>query len=731
METRLLMNNLKIGHRLIGSFLIMALMVGITGIYGAVSMQKMGERIQDIIQNLTNQRKLVLLMEVTQKDARILLMQAVTSYGSREKFEEYAEEQRFKRDLFLSQCDILIKGNPKLGIKPARKGGAFEQRLKVAMEKWNRFSAISDEMLNLKGQLFTVGRGDSHDPRLDTLLERDIEDASEEAKEAVDDLMVNIGAQITQSNDEISRIEKNTLLIFMGSIVAAIGVALILGFLATRYILVRIKEIGKAVDRGADGDLSARVECDSFDELGKLSSDFNNMVDRLSEMVTKIGCSTVELKRISGIVTDASRQVSIAAGVQVNGINETSNAVVEISSSVKVVARNVDNLSTSASESSSSILEMAASIEEVALNVETLSQSVSEVSSSVVEMTASIKQISSSAQKLMDASTTTACSIAQMGSSIKQVERNALDTVAISDEVRNDAVSGRQSVEATIHGINEIRRASRIASDSIESLYAKAEDIGKILQVIDEVAEQTNLLALNAAIIAAQAGSYGKGFAVVADEIKELSERTSSSTREISEVIKGVQEETRRAVEAIELAENSIRKGEILSQNSGEALNKIVIGVEKSTDRMSEIARATIEQSKGSQMIREAMEQVSDMVSQIARATEEQSRGSDLIMTEVERMKGLTTEVRRSTKEQSKVGNFIARSTENITAMISQIKNATDEQERNSEQIVHAVKEIQKSTNINSEATRGLNEAVASLSEQTELLQEEMKSFKI
>jgi len=331
----------------------------------------------------------------------------------------------------------------------------------------------------------------------------------------------------------------------------------------------------------------------------------------------------------------------------------------------------------------------------------------------------------------MDSSTTTACSIAQMDTTIKEVERNALDTVAISDEVKNDAESGKRSVDATIQGINEIRRASRITSDAIESLYSKAEDIGKILLVIDEVAEQTNLLALNAAIIAAQAGSYGKGFAVVADEIKELSERTSSSTREISLVVKGVQQETKRAVDSINLAEKSISNGEILSQKSGEALSKIVIGVQKSTDRMDEIARATIEQAKGSQMIREAMEQVSEMVSQIASATSEQGRGSDLIMIAVERMKGLTNEVRRSTREQAKVGNFIAQATENITGMIQQIKNATDEQGRGSEQIVHAVQDIQQSTQVNIDATGVLDEAVTSLIRQIEVFRQEMSSYKV
>ena len=153
-----------------------------------------------------------------------------------------------------------------------------------------------------------------------------------------------------------------------------------------------------------------------------------------------------------------------------------------------------------------------------------------------------------------------------------------MDTAAISEGVRKDAEMGKEAVEATITGIHEIRRSSRITYEVINTLSERAADIGTILSVIDEVAEQTNLLALNAAIIAAQAGEHGKGFAVVADEIKELAERTSSSTREIAQVIKGVQDETQRAVEAINQAEKSIADGELLSQKSGEALTKIVTG---------------------------------------------------------------------------------------------------------------------------------------------------------
>jgi methyl-accepting chemotaxis protein len=374
---------------------------------------------------------------------------------------------------------------------------------------------------------------------------------------------------------------------------------------------------------------------------------------------------------------------------------------------------------------------MAASVEEVAQNVENLASSVDEVSSSITEMAASIKQVGNSVISLMDTAATTASSVMEMDSSIKQVESNALDTAAISEEVRKDAEVGKKAVDATIAGINEIKRSSGITYEVINTLSGRANDIGTILSVIDEVAEQTNLLALNAAIIAAQAGEHGKGFAVVADEIKELAERTRSSTREIALVIRGVQDETHRAVEAISLAEKSIAEGENLSQKSGEALNKIVDGVKKSTVRMEEIARATVEQAKGSVMIRDAMERVSEMVAQIATATREQGQGSELITTAVQSMKDLTAQVRASTREQSKVGGFIARSTENITDMIQMIKQACDEQGRGSEQIVVAVEDISQSTTINLEAIELLNNALASLLRQTELLDREIGVFRV
>jgi len=478
-------------------------------------------------------------------------------------------------------------------------------------------------------------------------------------------------------------------------------------------------------------DLTRRLEVDTDDEIGGLARDFNLMTEKLAVMVSQVNTSGRELGRVSANIRQVSGKVTTAAERQAGAVNETSSAVSQINASIKGVARGVDSLSRSATESSSSILEMAASVEEVAMNAESLAQSVDEVSSSIGEMTASIKQVEENAANLMEAANVTASSVMEMDSSIKQVEKTALDTAAVSEEVRRDAEMGKEAVEATISGINAIRSSSRITSDVIANLSERARDIGVILSVIDEVAGQTNLLALNAAIIAAQAGEHGKGFAVVAEEIKGLAERTSSSTREIAEVIKGVQDETRRAVEAIGQAEKSIAEGETLSRKSGEALTKIVAGVETATDQVNSIARATTEQAKGSQMIRDAMEQVSGMVRQIALATREQGQGSGQISAAVEQMKMVTAQVKNSTREQSNVGNFIAQSTENITDMIGQIKRACDEQSRGSEQIIPAVENIESATGSNLDAVRILGETLEHLAAQIGILNNEIGRFNV
>jgi methyl-accepting chemotaxis protein len=545
-------------------------------------------------------------------------------------------------------------------------------------------------------------------------------------------LMVDILHKDVQQTEErvASNIESKTITAGIVTLLT-IFIIILLSYRITTSITRPLRACVEFARTVADGKLDARLTVAGGGEAADLAAAMNTMAHNLHSMVSRVRSTSDVLITIDNNIENAARKLVGSARLQEVAVEETSRAVDHINTSVYEVSERVDKLAASASETSASILQMASSVEEVAISADKLGDSVDEVSSSIIEITASIKEISASIINLLEASSTTASSIAEMDATIKQVEKNSIETSVITEDVRKDAETGKIAVEEAIAGMHAIRRSSRITSEVIETLSLRADDIGAILSVIDDVAEQTSLLALNAAIIAAQAGEHGKGFAVVADEIHELAERTSSSTREIAIVINGVQEDTRRAVHAISQAEASITEGERRSHHSGVALEKIVSGVQKASIQVREIARATVEQARGSQSIKEAMESIEEMVGHIAGSAREHSSSSDLITMAVERMKDLTRHVRTSTREQSHTSSLIARATEDAASMIDQIRKASGSQTQSSVMISKSVLNIQTATTTNSEAATVMESSIRGLSRQIELLENEMSGFKI
>jgi methyl-accepting chemotaxis protein len=242
----------------------------------------------------------------------------------------------------------------------------------------------------------------------------------------------------------------------------------------------------------------------------------------------------------------------------------------------------------------------------------------------------------------------------------------------------------------------------------ISNLGSRIDAIGQILNVIDEVAEQTNLLALNAAIIAAQAGEHGKGFAVVADEIKDLAERAGASTKEIADLIKTIQSESRNAIQAVERGAQNVDRGVQVSNEAERALKKILESSQKSTNMVRAIARATVEQAKGSKQVTDAIGRIAETVQQIAAATAEQARGSELIMTSGEKMRTISQQVERSSQEQSRGGRQITQAIENISNMVHQLNTAHRQQARDSEQAIRVANSIEEAAHKQERALKKL-----------------------
>ncbi|NTV48305.1 MAG: HAMP domain-containing protein [Geobacteraceae bacterium] len=521
--------------------------------------------------------------------------------------------------------------------------------------------------------------------------------------------------------------------IFLAALYAfnAIFMVSVIWILVTRKLVVRIKQIAGAMNKAADGELTERVSFMGESEMSLLAENFNSMMERLAGAITKVHSSLFELRNISGTIRQLSENGVSSAAIQSEGLKKTSMEIREINRSITDISESVVTLSTLSSSNTESMTGMSQSLESTTSHLESLVQSVEEVSSSIIEMASAVRQIEENAAILATDTTRTAELVNEMDRAIKQIGSQAADTSRIAETVKKDAEEGWKAVDATITGINEIRSSSAITFDAIENLSKRVANIGTILSVIDEVAEQTNLLALNASIIAAQAGERGKSFSVVAMEIKNLAKRTGSNTKEISDIILGVREDTERAVKAITLSEKRISEGSTLSQRSGEALLKIVDGIQAASSQMMEINTTAVSQAEASRAMRLAMDNVAEMVEQIARATQEQSDGSELITTAVERMRKLTREVMHSISTHQNSACQVVNANEEINVMVTEICDASLLQSSSAERIGESLKEIEESTDVHVTSTLVMDEVLVKLAQQIEALQYEMGRFKV
>jgi methyl-accepting chemotaxis protein len=410
-----------------------------------------------------------------------------------------------------------------------------------------------------------------------------------------------------------------------------------------------------------------------------------------------------------------AKKLSDGIQAQLAAAEETGRLIKEIAGAMRDFAGSVESLTQNAEESSSSILEMTATSSEVADNLGELANSVRETVSSIEEMAYSIKEVAKNVDALSLTAEETSSSMNEMDVSIDQVQSNANETARLSEEVALDAEKGAEAILKTISEIYRIKESSQEAVSAISQLGTRIDAIGQIVNVIDDVAEQTNLLALNAAIIAAQAGEQGKGFAVVADEIKDLAERAGASTREITDLIKTVQGESKNAITAVERGAHNVDRGVEVSNEAERALKKILESSQKSTNMVRAIARATVEQAKGSKQVTDAIGRIAETVQQIAAATAQQARGSELIMKSAEKMRLITQHVERSAQEQAKGGRQITSAIENISGMVTNLNTGHRSQTDGARQLQAAAVRIEETARAQESAVRQLTNAVAAL----------------
>jgi methyl-accepting chemotaxis protein len=400
------------------------------------------------------------------------------------------------------------------------------------------------------------------------------------------------------------------------------------------------------------GDLDSRVEIRGEDEVARLALTFNNMVQYLREMA---GLS----EAIAG--GDLSVEINPRSNRDTLG-----NAFREMTLGLSSLVKNVRDSASQVASGSNQVA--SASDDSAKINVQAAS-AIDEVTSTMHEMSINVQNMVKSTQLQASNVSETSASIDEMVASIQRVADTAKVLLDISQRSRDEVHSGISTMERATDGLSRINTAISSSAEIISALGQRADDIGKIIEVIDDLAEQTNLLALNAAIEAARAGEHGLGFAVVADEVRKLAEKSAQSTREISELIQSIQKEARKAVDNMEKSTGIVNEGISLGGDLSGALKKISSVVAEVYKFAQEIGAATNEQSHGSSQIAKATTRLNEITHEINSSVEEQASGAQAVVRAMEKMRELvqrsssgSTELAASAEQMSKMSRTMLES---------------------------------------------------------------------
>ncbi len=524
----------------------------------------------------------------------------------------------------------------------------------------------------------------------------------------------------------------NAVIISGYQLVLLVCVGLVMMFLFRKNIRDPLVSINEAIEKITLGDLTVPLPALGDNEIGDIAKGISFLQTRLSLIIAKLNSTAVNVSMATKQVDHTYRNVVEGITTQTNAVKNIISSIQKATKSQGDISDSTEKLSSFSADNVSALLEVKETSGEIASNIQRLFKATEDSYSVVLQMNQTAKAISENADSASSAVEDTSASVEEVGASVREVEDHARESSKLAEKVQEITSGvGMMSVVNAIEGMENISEEVRRSAEIIQRLGIRSVDIEKILSVIKDVTEQTNLLSLNAAILAAQAGEYGKSFSVVADEIRGLSERTSSSTREIGGIVKTIQQDIKDAVYTIDSAKEKVDEGNTLVVNVGEALREILNAAVHSTEMTKAIERATEEQSLGLKQITAAIEEIRKMMSSVAKSTKEQDNALSYLLEGTGEVKEVAELSKRGAFEQAEGTKLISRNLELANEKINHINEAVLSQKKLNGSIIDGMDRI---GNVGTSTVQDMEDVSVSLKtlvQEIETLKRDMEVFKI
>ena len=646
------LNNLKTSVKLIGSFLIIAIMTAAVGVIGIIYIRQIDAADTRLYKNntvpISQLADLSVSFQRTRVNLRDMLLTPDTTEG--QKYINTINELAGEIDVTSAEYEKLI--------------------LTDEMRKlYDDYQAAYEEFVGYRDRivdLYTAGKGDEA-----LVLMRGDAFASAKAVEASIDAMevmkVTQAGETADGNTAAAN-QATTIMI----VVAVVAVVLAMGFglviansianpLAIVTRMSNLLSVGDLVRDVSDAEKDkVRLRKDEIGAIGKAFDALINYMQGMGAAATSIAGNdlTVMVKPNS-----EKDELGNAVAKMIAGLRD---AVGQVASSANAVSAAAAQLASASEQSGDATRQIATTIQQVAQGITQQTTGVTKTSASVEQMNRAIEGVAKGAQEQASAISKASQVTSRISTAIEQVASNAQSVTRDSAEAASYSRNGAKTVQETIAGMEAIRTKVGLSATKVEEMGVRSEEIGAIVETIEDIASQTNLLALNAAIEAARAGEQGKGFAVVADEVRKLAERSSLATKEIAALIKGIQKTVNEAVGAMKDSASEVEAGVLRANSAGEVLKNILVAAESVYKQAEDAGGAAAKVSAAATELVEAVDAVSAVIEENTAATEEMAANSSELTQSIENIASVSEENSASVEE-------VSASTEEVSAQVEEV----------------------------------------------------------